>query len=487
MSLLPGKYHLSKAFLFVLLFLISVFISHDGICADFVVDAATFYSDSIKSDITGTYSAGATQVSVANGAVFTAGQDVLLFNTAGTYIGQYETNVISSVSSNTLTLQNPLSRSYTADAQVIAFTEYDSVQVINTGTITCSGWNNNLGGVVYIKAGALLVDATSTITASSKGYLNKTGPGAGSTTGSSYGGGGGGAYGGDGSNGNYSSGGAGYGSVTNPVNMGSGGGDSTYNYSYPGAYGGGIVLLDIAGTLTIFGSIRSDGASATGGGYHSQCGGGGAGGTVNITAGTIEGSGVISADGGNRSSTYNGGAGGGGRIAVNCTAYNYAGTYSSAGGDGYGGYGGAGTIFLNNNGERTLTIHNNTSAGRDLTNITSAIPSDIEHYVVYNANVQLASGAVVTGDVTLNGNLVFYNNASITPSLFTVTGSSNQIYNNSTGYILFASFNYANTYFKNDGHITIQDKHLQVPSGTTFVLTHPLTDSDYDLTVKNGG
>ncbi|MDX9703052.1 MAG: hypothetical protein RBU23_08425, partial [Candidatus Auribacterota bacterium] len=174
---------------------------------DLTVNGTTQYVDAVKSNVTGSHSAGATQITVANTSLFFAGQDILIFNMTGTYMGQYETNVISSIQSSNLILAEPLSKSYTAGAQVIAFTQYDSVEVINAGTITCSGWNGTVGGVVYIKANTLVVDSSSKIDASNKGYVNASGPGAGGSTSSTNGGGGGGAYGGDGSDGNKTSGG----------------------------------------------------------------------------------------------------------------------------------------------------------------------------------------------------------------------------------------------------------------------------------------
>ncbi len=477
---------LSNYCLIFCLLLISFFSISNGLCEDLVVDGATYYVDSIKSDVTATSAAGITDVSVSDGTIFSAGQNVLIINMNGTYIGQYETNVISSVSSNTLTLQNPLANTYTADAQVIVFTQYDAVQVINSGSLTCSAYDNNVGGVLYLKATSLVVDATSTLTTSEKGYPQATGPGAGASHTSRYAGGGGGSHGGEGSNGQYTEGGAGYGSVVNPAHMGSGGGYTTYRV-YSGGIGGGIILLDINGTLTISGSIQANGQTAPNGGSYSMCGGGGAGGTINITAGTFDGSGNLSADGGSRMSTYTGGGGSGGRIAVQCSATTFSGTYSSAGGSGYYQYAGAGTIYLNNNGTTSLTIKNNTTAGREPTNITADIPSDIDSYSIQNATANLVAGVVITGNLAFNGNMTLYNNGSITPPLFTTAGSSNQLYNNASGSVVLNSFDCANLYFKNDGQLTVQDKHLQINSSTTFVLPHVLTETDYDLTVNSGG
>ncbi|MEW6536579.1 MAG: PKD domain-containing protein, partial [Candidatus Auribacterota bacterium] len=98
-----------------------------------------------------------------------------------------------------------------------------------------------------------------------------------------------------------------------------------------------------------------------------------------------------------------------------------------------------------------------------------------------------ASGAQITGELSFSGNVTFYNNGSVTPTPFTITGSLNQIYNNSTGYIQFASYNYSNTYFKNNGQIIIQDKTLEIKSGSTFVGQRDFTDADNNLIVRPGG
>ncbi len=94
-----------------------------------------------------------------------------------------------------------------------------------------------------------------------------------------------------------------YGSITNPVTLGSGGS------STPGS-GGGSVLLTVAGPITNNGLIAADGTA----GNQS----GGSGGSVRVIAADLAGSGMIRADGG---TAWNGnqGNGGGGRVAVYVT------------------------------------------------------------------------------------------------------------------------------------------------------------------------
>ncbi len=104
-----------------------------------------------------------------------------------------------------------------------------------------------------------------------------------------------------------------YGSILDPFSYGSGGWGNGDQYA-----GGGIVKLVVAGTLTVNGTICSRGF-----GWPLEdedvIGGAGSGGTVNITAGSLAGTGRIDADGGNNG-LY--GPGSGGRVKVALTGAN---------------------------------------------------------------------------------------------------------------------------------------------------------------------
>lgn len=119
-----------------------------------------------------------------------------------------------------------------------------------------------------------------------------------------------------------------YGSILDPFSYGSGGWGNGDQYA-----GGGIVKLAVAGTLTVNGTICSRGF-----GYaldaEEAIGGAGSGGTVNITAGSLAGTGRIDADGGNNG-LY--GPGSGGRVKVALTGANsefssFSGTIRAFGG-----------------------------------------------------------------------------------------------------------------------------------------------------------
>jgi hypothetical protein len=110
-----------------------------------------------------------------------------------------------------------------------------------------------------------------------------------------------------------------YGSVTNPATAGAGG------YAVAG---GGIVNLVVDGALVNNGAILAETESVN---YY-----GGAGGTVNLRAGTLTGSGRISADSAKTTSSTTYGPAGGGRVAVRLTSpgadfSSYAGEISARG------------------------------------------------------------------------------------------------------------------------------------------------------------
>ncbi|MCK5584365.1 MAG: fibronectin type III domain-containing protein, partial [Elusimicrobiales bacterium] len=135
------------------------------------------------------------------------------------------------------------------------------------------------------------MEAGSTINVMGLGYGPRQGPGGGSEWNS------GGGYGGPGQ-GYYEGGGKSYGSIVYPEELGSGG----YVVS-----GGGAVIIKAGGELKLDGLITVKGND-----YEYSCG---SGGSVNLSANILSGSGKINADGG--VSQYDMGTGGGGRIAIN--------------------------------------------------------------------------------------------------------------------------------------------------------------------------
>ena len=181
-----------------------------------------------------------------------------------------------------------------------------------------------------------------------------------------------------------------YGSVRTPVSLGSGGNSQS---------GGGAAQLRVSGTCTVDGTISANAVNATKTG---------SGGSVFITAGSLAGSGAITAD------SYGfggGGAGGGGRIAVVLTNGTDFGSVSfDANGGAGGGYNAAGgTIYLKQPAQTrgTLIVDNHTLATTSRTLITTNVTDAVVGTVDIRANGFLGVGSDATlsvqGSWTNNG------------------------------------------------------------------------------------
>jgi hypothetical protein len=266
----------------------------------------------------------------------------------------------------------------------------------------------------------LLIDAEGTINVDGKGYYRGIGPGAGSV-GSA---GGGGGYGG---NGGYSgpsgtdTGGNAYGSIIEPNDLGSGGG----NDGGRGGDGGGRIRFQVGGELRIDGQITANGTDGTNGYFMDRyTGGGGSGGSIYIVAGSLTGVGGIRANGGIGSwhdwgNWEHGGGGGGGRIAIYYGTSTFAGTMLAAGGSGYQ-YGGAGTIYTKatNQAYGDLLIDNNGNDG-------AVTPLFAQTYYFQNvdilnsAKMEAETGCVIhCEDQLIVGNGCWFNNTVIYLSRF---------------------------------------------------------------------
>ncbi len=294
-----------------------------------------------------------------------------------------------------------------------------------THTPAYAGEPNNQ--VNLIIAGDCAISSDSVVVGDFLGYAPGAGPGAGYGGSSTYGcGGGHGGWGGINSYGN--AGGAGYDSVAAPVEPGSGGG-AGYSGAQ-GGYGGGVIRLNVGGTLQLDGEIF-----CRGGDNHGAFGGGGAGGSVNLTAGIFSGSGGISAGGGHAGLGYRGGGGAGGRVAVHCGAKTFSGTIAVSGG--YGDYyaggpldlggsllvGGAGTMYLKVGSQPVgeLTV----DSGARFGNFTPLVPVDEAfHVLVLNRASLIATGAVTLTSLHLTANTDFtYANAITTNLALSVTSN----------------------------------------------------------------
>ena len=183
--------------------------------------------------------------------------------------------------------------------------------------------NVSVGGDLVVGASASIQAGTGTgggESFRSRGYARANGPG--------YLRGAGGSFAGDGGHPPIETAFVSYGSILEPLSWGSGAWGDSELYA-----GGGIVKLVVGGTLTVDGLICSRGfgwpldADET-------IGGSGSGGTVNLTAGALAGSGTIDANGGNNG-LY--GPGSGGRVKIALTGAgedfeDFTGTIEALGG-----------------------------------------------------------------------------------------------------------------------------------------------------------
>lgn len=187
--------------------------------------------------------------------------------------------------------------------------------------------------IPLLQLGKLTVDVGGSLDAVGKGYAGATGgwqSGGGPSGGGASGdwGAGGGHAGTGGTSGGGGAGGAVIYGVSNaPVTAGSGGG------SKEAGGGGGVLRIVSSGPVTVNGTVDASGANA---GY---VGGGGAGGSVYITAKNFSGNGLVRAKGGNGGPSFTfGGGGGGGRIAIYSQGGAWTGTLTTnqvLGGSGY--------------------------------------------------------------------------------------------------------------------------------------------------------
>ena len=215
---------------------------------------------------------------------------------------------------------------------------------INSATTTngLGGWDPDAR--VYVACTNFTLGPSATVDANGVGYQGAYaatgyGPGAGighPTTGRGAGGG----HGGTGGKGSFSAGGAVNDSTNAPAQPGSSGGGV---FNGGGGNGGGLVRLDVASALTLNGTVSANGTTPA-----SIYSGGGAGGGIYITCGTLGGTGTVSAIGAVGGAT-DCGCGGGGRIAVIAMASaGWAGIYRVEGGytAGTGGSGQSGPLYL---------------------------------------------------------------------------------------------------------------------------------------------
>ncbi len=257
-------------------------------------------------------------------------------------------------------------------------------------------------------AGDLHVDETSRIDANGLGYARPDSPGAG--TRGNYAGAGGGHGGlGHRSAGTSGAGGPAHGSITAPDSWGGPGANGANGDFAPG---GGLIRLEVGGTLTLLGRVQANGASAW---INDQ--GGGAGGTVFLRALAFAGSGTITANGGG-GEWVDGGGGAGGRIALLAERSGFTGTVTAEGAGGAG-IGGAGTIYLKTGNPPGLLRVQNSRRG-EWTPITSPVPYDI---AILGQAVAYPTAPLTLGHLTVDDSALLLHEVSQTNLVIQASGN----------------------------------------------------------------
>jgi large repetitive protein len=301
-------------------------------------------------------SASSTSLSATN-ASFAANQLIMIHQSRGSGVGNWELTFVGSYSAGTITTAFPLVNTYNSTgankAQVRVVPQYSNVTVNSGITYSAKAWNGSTGGIMaFLVSGNLNVPGS--ISSTGKGFVGGdqrqdyayTGEG---TLGASYlvsanyqtngnggsgghhdsppdnvavsgAGGGNATLGGNGSYGTLVPGGStsGQSDLLNMTFGGGGGGGSKGNgnggIAGIGGNGGGIIFI-MARTITITGSILSNGSSGTINDDAFGAGGSGAGGSILLRAQEASiGTNLVQANGG--AQTGQGGLGGQGRVRI---------------------------------------------------------------------------------------------------------------------------------------------------------------------------
>ncbi|HTI98662.1 MAG TPA: hypothetical protein VL527_07135, partial [Dongiaceae bacterium] len=245
-----------------------------------------------------------------------------------------------------------------------------------------SGLNLAVSGDVQVLAGG-------EINVTGKGHDGSTGSGHGASLGSPACGSGAGHGGLGGSGSSNAVGGTCYGVFYQPGTYGSGGG---LGVGGPGGAGGGSVRLVVGGHAEIDGRILANGQDAS-----NSRSGGGAGGSIWISAQTLNGTGVITANGGAGEPSL-GGGGGGGRIAISFASNSFSGPITAYGGVGWV-KGGAGSVFTKTGSQNgLLSLNNGDQAGA---NTLVTVSDDSVDVLIHSNVVVQPSGTWTAHNVTV--------------------------------------------------------------------------------------
>ncbi len=361
--------------------------SQKNINTEVLGSARTTNADGISTTVSSFGSAsGGTTLTVASATGLAADDEIILINLQGdstnsNNVGNYEFLKIQSISTNTLTFISTIQNIYGATSSNLTLTgqkimlqrvpQWTNVTINSGGRMIANDWSGTSGGMIVFRAtGTVTVNSGGSIQADGLGYRGGSldapdvaqasfqgesrqagldtrsqsandGAGGGgfadrdTNASTCAGGAGGGGYGSGGQTATQScgsrngTGGASYGiSDLSKIYLGSGGGsgghdiDNADRSGGPGGDGGGVILI-AANTVSVSGTITSNGgAGGAGAGSHWIGGGGGSGGSVMIQALSVTlGSSLVKSSGGadgsnSGMSSYVSGDGGDGRIRV---------------------------------------------------------------------------------------------------------------------------------------------------------------------------
>lgn len=309
-----------------------------------------------------TGSSGGTGLTLGAASGFSNGQLVIIHQSSGSNVGNWELNKISSGAGGTsLTMAYALQNTYTTGAQIFSIKQHSEVNVQSGATWSVPTWNGGTGGIMgFLCNGKVTI--TATISGNGAGYLGaagvrnadgKQGEGynaaAGSTSINANTVGGGGGWAGD-NHGGFGGGGGAGGGHANAGSAGGGGGTAG-----SGGTAGQAGIDNVALSIAHFGGGGGSGGEQ----YDQGTAGAGAigGGGIIIIAPHIEVIGAISSNGNNGGNSQfgisdgGGGGGGAGGFILLKGAYVDVGTnlVTVAGGSGgthtgSGGDGGAGAV-----------------------------------------------------------------------------------------------------------------------------------------------
>lgn len=322
---------------------------------------------------------GTTTLTTA-GSTFANGEVIMIHQSRGTGVGQWEINrVLSGGGTSTLTLYVALNYTYTdsgaSQAQATKIPMYSSVTV-QSGTWTIPSWDANKSGIAIIGCkstftvtgsivgtGAGFAGGSANTTDRAGGFQGEGTSGAGSQTNTQNGNGGGGGQGNTGAG-------------TQVSGAGGGNGGAGVGGSYQ--TGGDAVGTADLTTLDFGGGGGGGGTNSSGGGGERGGAGGAGGGILILFTKDIVINGSIACNGNNGSNTAGsssggGAGGGGGSILIGCQTATIgsnlmtatAGSGGTGGANGYNG--GAGRIAIHHSGAVSGTSN---PSFTDVTDIT---------------------------------------------------------------------------------------------------------------------